>query len=143
MGTNICLFSDPWIPHKPGYRADREPATEPRLCDLITRDATWDEPMVRSLVTRRDTELIFGMPIPHEHEEDKYIWPYTKDGRLQARSVYHRLREIRANTETQGGRHGYNKELWRAIWGAQVIPKAKNYVWRLPTNAVAVKSNLV
>lgn len=32
--------------------------------------------------------------------------------------------------------------LWKAIWGANQIPKVKNYIWRMASNAVAVKANL-
>lgn len=33
--------------------------------------------------------------------------------------------------------------LWKSIWGASIIPKVKNYIWRLVSNAVGVKVSLI
>lgn len=96
-GENIRVFSDPWVTLKLGYRAearsDMKNPTESRVSMLMRDDGTWDEVKVRQTVIEEDAELILAMPIPIVATQDKHIWPHSKEGKTQARSVYHRMRE--------------------------------------------------
>lgn len=109
--------------------------------DLIGPDGKWNEGRVRQFVTEGDADLLLQILIPYTRTDDRFLWPHSKTGDLQARSVYHRL------CETQGSDAGpsraSNTGLWNAIWGASIILKAKNYAWGLAANAIAVKSNLI
>lgn len=42
----------------------------------------------------------------------------------------------------RGDISNHGNDLWKAIWGENKEPKVKNYIWRLASNAVAVKANL-
>lgn len=86
-GRRIRIYTDPWLPQKSGFRAERiqpgthelsvesEPGTEPYVSDLIGPKGKWDEPKVHNLVSCRDAEMILTLLIPYDHMEYKYVWP--------------------------------------------------------------------
>lgn len=118
-GLEIRLYSDTWITQKPGFKVDGGPPLDPRLesrvRDLIGWDGTWDEQKVRQLVTSRDTDIILTMPIPYDRTDDKHIWPHSKEGKPQMRSVYHQLREVQAPPTVQKLSSNNGLGLWNAI----------------------------
>lgn len=144
-GNAIQLYSDPWLHKKPGFRVEGdyhgEPNHEPQVSSLFGVNGKWNELKIHQHVSVDDAALIIQMSIPYTRTEDKFLWPHTKNGETRARSVYHRLRELQG--DDNGQTYTQNTDLWRAIWGAYIIPNAKNFVWRLTTNSIVVKMNLI
>lgn len=77
--------------------------------------------------------------------EDIFRWPCTPDGRIMVRSAYHAIKNANTSAETNEAMLITNtsSNIWSAIWRAKVWPKVQVFMWRLVTNLVAVKSNLV
>lgn len=123
------------------YQGD--PSQEPRVAIMISSEGKWNEPVVRQLVTLEDAEIILRMPLPYTNLEDRFLWPHSKTGEPHARSVYHRLREVTTPTPNRDQINNTTTGLWNKIWSANTIPRAKNFVWRLATNALAVKTNFI
>lgn len=146
-GDRIRVFSDPWLMTKPGFRVEGqyqgEPRREPRVSSMIGSNGRWETTLVRQLVSDEDATLILRMPLPHTSSVDTFLWPHTKTGEPVARSIYHRLRETTVQDRGRNLRNEDNSGLWRSIWNANVIPKVKTFAWRLVSNALAVKMNLI
>lgn len=70
----------------------------------------------------------------NDRGEDELVWPHSKDGMASVRSVY---RLLRANDAVS------NATKWRSVWSSKVLPKIKAFLWRLMSNALAVRQNLV
>lgn len=127
IGEDIRIYSDLWIPMKLGFRVEGRPpdahASEPRVDDLIGPTGRWNMDVVREAVGDADAELITRIHLPRTATRDEYIWLHSKDGKPGARSVYHRLRAIQHPGTEPNGSASQDPDLWKAIWGAHVIPK--------------------
>lgn len=75
---------------------------EPKVATLIGGDGSWDMAKVRQHVTQEDAEIIEQMILPCNHRQsDRFIWPFSKTGEPDARSVYHHLRDTTPSTPHQ------------------------------------------
>lgn len=100
--------------------------------------------MVRQHVSPLDAAYILLIPISMLEEHDQLVWPYTKEGTTMVWSVYHWLKETTEDRDGTVHDNGQgSNELWKGIYGEKTIPKVKSYMWKLTTNTITVKSNLI
>lgn len=74
--------------------------------------------------------------------DDKLIWPYTKEGTTQVKSVYHRRQEQNHRSTDNNDNANRTSTVWKLIWTSKALPKGKNFIWRLTLNALVVSHNL-
>lgn len=116
---------------------------EPHVGDLIGDEGRLDEEKVHQYLSDGDAEQVLAMPLPYKAREDWFLWPHSKTSDPQARSVYRRLREVQRSAEDRAHTTNAGQGQWKAIWGVNLIPKVKNFIWRLATNAVTIRTNLI
>lgn len=111
--------------------------------DPVTR--AWREEVVRRAVDPIDAEAVLKVQIPLDHKSDVYRWPNTTDRRISVRSAYHSIknRQVMRAPEEDTASVAEISNLWLAIWKARVLPKVQTFMWRLATNPIAVRANLV
>ena len=75
--------------------------------------------------------------------EDLPFWPHTHDGVFSVRSTY-RLLLDQAETEIEGSSSvGENLKVWKSIWSLRVPNRVKSLMWRVGTNSIPTRANLV
>lgn len=106
---------------------------------------TWKEGDVRAVVFEEDVDAILNIIIPINGRDDMFRWPHTKDGKLSVRSAYYHIQD--GGGLTQGNTNNQpvmgSTSLWMTIWSTKVWLKIKAFVWRLATNTLETKDNLV
>lgn len=98
--------------------------------------------------SQSDAQLGLVVPIPLLiATEDALRWSYERQGRVTVRSAYHHFRAQEGRGQTKehitgmGDRSGPN--LWEVVWKSKVQLKVCVFIWKLLSNAVAVREGLV
>lgn len=102
------------------------------------------EEKIRQVVHPADVEAVMQTQLPLIAMEDILRWPCTSDGRITVRSSYHAIKnasssDLNADQVTTIT----SSKLWPAFWRAKVWTKVQVFMWRLATNSVGVKGNLL
>ena len=72
--------------------------------------------------------------------EDVLMWPFTPTGSYTVKFGYRFLYNSRSldNRDYQLD----DNRLWKKVWGMQVQPKVRNFLWRAIRNSIPTKQNL-
>lgn len=86
-------------------------------------------------------EVVLQTPIPLIGRPNIIRWAATSDGRATVHSAYH---VIHSNSTDVVDINGSSlQHLWPTIWKSKLWLKVQAFVWRLGTNSIATKENLV
>ncbi|XP_061996621.1 uncharacterized protein LOC133714520 [Rosa rugosa] len=118
------------------------------VADLIDGDImTWATDFMRELFTEGEVERMASIPLSIRGVEDCLVWHYDKKGFYQVRSGYHVYNTAMSNKDcastSSGEDGGVSSKYWSKVWGAQIHPKAKSFVWRLLKNILPTKAALL
>ena len=96
--------------------------------------------MLQLLFSPRDVDLIQSIPLSGKPAEDVLVWPFFPMGSYIVKSGYRFLYKSRSldNNEYQLE----DNTLWKKIWGLQIQPKVRNFLWRTIENSIPTKHNL-
>ena len=143
-GSLIRIWSDSWLPSnfmtfisspiEPGW----EEATMASLLDFSNQG--WRHNTLSLLFSPRDKELIQSIPLCGKPVEDALVWPYTPTGSYTTKSSYRFL--YKSRSLDNGEYHPDDNKLWKKVWGMQVQPKVRNFLWRTIRNSIPTKHNL-
>ncbi|KAK9988269.1 hypothetical protein SO802_028508 [Lithocarpus litseifolius] len=99
----------------------------------------WNSATLQQLFNPRDAELIHSIPLSTKPVEDVLIWPFTPTGSYTVKSGYRFLYKSQSldNNDSQPA----DNTFWKKIWGLQVQPKVRNFLWRALKNSIPTKLN--
>ncbi|CAN1130761.1 Putative ribonuclease H protein At1g65750 [Linum perenne] len=140
-GRGINVWSQPWLRDEDNFKVTTDSSMELRelvVSDLMIPELLeWDEELILDIFNGRDASLILSLPLPNHRRRGRRVWHLSKDGSYTVRSAYRVYMERVLNREylnVDGN--------WLIIWGLQVPPKVKHFVWRLGRNVLSTKENL-
>ncbi|XVF41404.1 hypothetical protein PTKIN_Ptkin01aG0277400 [Pterospermum kingtungense] len=81
--------------------------------------------LLHAFFSLRDVNAILKIPLPRNASNDLVIWHYSKNGDYTIRSAYRLLMEHLLSDS-----HLHVPRDWSKLWGLQLPPKVKNFVWR-------------
>ena len=111
------------------------------VASLIDSDSNrWHSESLRNLFMQRDVELIESIPLSSIPTEDSLIWPFTPTGIYLVKSGYNFL--VKNNSFNNNEYHPESNKLWKKVWGLDVQPKIRNFLWRAIKNSIPCKANL-
>ena len=145
-GANLIAYATNWL-HGcvPLYRDEIPLQLVARLKvrDLILPNQQgWDPMKIHTLFTRSDTHHILGLELPmHSNTPDQRIWAQHRPGQYTTKSGYYTLllqqeKEIHSMTTTRKLR------FYRTIWGLNIMPEWKLFLWKICHNSLATKEGL-
>ena len=100
----------------------------------------WKQDTLNLLFSQRDRELINSIPLCGKSVEDVLMWPFTPTESYTVKLGYRFLYNSR--TLDNGEYQPDDNRLWRKVWGMQVQPKVRNFLWRATKNPIPTKQNL-
>jgi hypothetical protein len=138
---------DNWIPRVPNMK----PSGSVRACRLrrvsqLMRQGTneWDEGMLRRYFYTWDVDEILKIRLPVNKISDWVARQYEKTGIFSVRSAYRSLALRREHDlvamGTSGSANG-ERGVWKKIWKLPVIPKVRNFFWKLIKNGLPTNAN--
>jgi hypothetical protein len=110
------------------------------LIDPVTE--TWDEPLLRSLMSVVDVERILEIPINHKGFDDFLAWNHTSHGSYTVHSGYHlqwkhQFGASAGQLALPGG--STNNLVWKTLWHLKLPSKVKIFNWRSLHGIVPLK----
>lgn len=146
-GTSIRAVSQPWVHGQiPKFRdnVNLGTATTTRVADLILpNNQGWNTRMIHRFFIPHDARMIQSMELPYRPtEKDRFYWPLTRSGNYSTKSGYGLLLRHQQN-ETYNMTTPIGSKFFRQLWGLNIMPKWKLFVWKLWHNCLATSSNLL
>ncbi|XP_024172036.1 uncharacterized protein LOC112178052 [Rosa chinensis] len=148
-GDHISAWHNPWMPLPNSFKPFTKSAVgleELKVCDLILEgEHEWNIPLLEELFTPYEAAIIAGIPLSIRGGDDTLQWHFDRRGNYGVRSGYHvaQIEEGRADrASTSLGTCGINPSYWKAIWGANIPPKVRVFVWRLLKGILPTRAGL-
>ncbi|XP_057808453.1 uncharacterized protein LOC131022930 [Salvia miltiorrhiza] len=144
-GARIRVGKDVWLPDGRGfYRTAQVPLgrEDTRVQEMLDANAyEWDMLKVNNLLQDRDAwKMTVQMNIDTERR-DMVFWPYDKSNIYTIKSGYFLEDAINKQKEASSS-SSPDRSLWKWIWGLDVIPKVKLFLWRCITSALPTAEGL-
>ncbi|KAL6285845.1 hypothetical protein ACE6H2_010235 [Prunus campanulata] len=78
------------------------------------------------------------------NEGDRLIWPHNKNGGYSVKSGYNLIRgsSFTQHHDRPSGSRSCLQDLWKVIWKSTLIPKLKNFMWRMFRGCLPIKDAL-
>lgn len=143
-GTDIHVGSQAWVLGRiPTFRdcVTLWEAQNTHVSDLILpQNQGWNTRRVNKLFVPSDARLIKSLELPQDSTEpDTQYWPFTKSGVYTTKSGYnlvlqqqqHEIYSVTASAQTAFFRH---------LWGLNIMPKWKLFIWKMWNNCLATAS---
>ncbi|XP_026442294.1 uncharacterized protein LOC113341751 [Papaver somniferum] len=130
-GNNIHILSDNWVPNQtaPIIKPDNYPDHIQKVSDLIINHNQWNEELIFELFDNNLANQIRNIEI-HHNQDDRVIWPLTKDGNYSVKTLYKELTKSKEITPSR------NKN-WRAIWNLNSSPSIRLFTWKAAQNILS------
>ncbi|XP_057247417.1 uncharacterized protein LOC130589838 [Beta vulgaris subsp. vulgaris] len=133
--ASIKIWEDPWV-----ISGDSRFITSGRVlvlhyvCDLIDFGSMeWDANMVLENFNEQDGQAIMAVPLSDRLPNDHVAWAFAKDGSYSVKTTY-----LVGKSENLDLFH----RAWVTIWGLQVSPKVRHFLWKICSNSLPVCSIL-
>jgi hypothetical protein len=145
-GESIQIWRDNWILRQPNLK----PSGATRTCRLrrvsqLMRPGCneWDVGILRRFFYPWDADDILKIKLPAIKTQDWVVWNYENSGVFLVRSTY-RLALMRATNMDELGsssERGGERKVWLKIWKMPVLPKVRNFIWKMVQNRLPMNEN--
>ena len=134
-GSQINLWDDPWVVDEEGrYLTSARTEQFTWVSDLIDFERKeWNVEVVEANFNDRDVRCILGTPLSSLDMKDEITWAFTKDACYSVKTAY---------MIGKGGNLDNFHQAWIDIWGLNVSPKVKHFLWRCCTSTLPVRDLL-
>ncbi|XP_023898698.1 uncharacterized protein LOC112010585 [Quercus suber] len=142
---SISVWLDAWLPSLEHPRIQSyivEGFKDIKVKDLIDPETrNWDDNLIQGLFNNQEVNLIKSIPLCPTPIADTLTWPFNALGSYTVKSGCKFLAkdELHNQSPTHSNQ---NNDLWKLIWGLEVLNKIKNFVWRSSKDAIPVRKNL-
>lgn len=145
-GVSIRAASQPWVHGQiPTFRdnVNLRTVANTRVADFILpQNQGWNTRLLHRLFLPNDVRLIQSMELPYRtNEEDRSYWPFTRSGNYSTKSGYGLL--LHQQNENYSMTNPVGSKFFRKLWGLNIMPKWKLFVWKIWHNCLATSSNLL
>lgn len=142
-GYSTSIWDDPWLPDDRSFKVltPRPPGLfyPMQVVHLINQDSgTWNKELIQEILWPIDCVKILTTPIGAITSEDRVIWHYAKNGQFSVKSAYQIYFEERCCTadSSEGAGSGVQSVKWSHIWGLNIPPKVKVFLWMACRNII-------
>ena len=145
-GTSILASSTKWVHGSiPILKDDvrlRE-ANSLKVVDLLDPATNeWNVHKLYKFFTSDSANLIRTVELPPPHTTpDHLYWPLTTSGKFSTKSGYFFLLTLQQN-DINSMTDSQSTKFFRTLWGLNIMPKWKLFLWKLRNNAIATKYNI-
>lgn len=142
----VKIWSDNWLPTfvtscpKPTTNVVGPiPTMVASLIDYTSLSQRLNE--IEHFVSQDDACLIKFILLYGHLEEEKRLWPWTKDGNYSIKSGYNwtKSHSFSSSRVSKHSSHQIDNKDWKLIWNIRAVPKVNNFLWRAITNAIPTK----
>lgn len=144
-GRKVKVCGDKWLHSGDRIWINDEEVQQANVSVLLTADEdNWNTAKVNDLLPSETASKILATHIHTQLADDTAFWPYSGDGAYTLKSGY-KITQFDVGDGRSIDNPSTNPEnsLWKYVWKANVMPKIKNFVWRLLIGALPTRVNLL
>ncbi|KAF5465302.1 hypothetical protein F2P56_015322 [Juglans regia] len=142
-GHKVKIWEARWVPKIALLSSTHRDSRLERVAYLFIPDKKqWNGPLLQSLFSQQEIELINSIPISLGNREDKLAWEGTRNGLFSVRSAYHLRREILERQVAGPSRVHVLSSTWKSLWQLQVPNAVRMFLWRACNEAIPTFANL-
>ncbi|MDV3193925.1 MAG: hypothetical protein Q8835_02560, partial [Sweet potato little leaf phytoplasma] len=143
-GVGIDASSDPWIPREGSCKpiAPHPNTQNLTVANLIHRNGTWNEQMIRDLYIDQDANLIINIPLNPQQKEDIIIWQFDPKGIFSVKSAYRLGMQSQNQSMASVSNYCHQNSLWKSFWKTPIPSKVKLCGWKIYKDILPTKGNL-
>lgn len=140
-GYSTEIWTSPWLPDDGNFRLL---TPRPQDCyfpwmvaDLVNPvNGTWNVQRIETTFWPVDSARILSIPLGAITSNDRLIWHYTKNGQFSVKSAYQLSLAEKENKgmESGGASSGAQGVRWTEIWGLNLPPKVRMFLWLATKN---------
>nr|POE63869.1 putative ribonuclease h protein [Quercus suber] len=147
QGDSIKIWDTPWLPslnHPRILSPILEGMQEAKVDTLIDQQSrSWDIDILKGFFAPLEVDLILKIPLSSSYVEDKLVWPHTANGVYSIKSGYNFLAKEKLSPSLALSHQDDGRSIWKKLWSLSMPNKIKNFLWRVSTEVILVKKNLV
>ena len=134
-GRDINIWSEPWIGDGQGrYIASPRVEGLNVVHDLIDEEThEWNVECIERHFEVRDEQYIMAVPLSSREVKDEVTWALSKDGHYSVKTAY---------MLGKGGNLDDFHRAWLVLWGLDVAPKVRHFLWRYCTTSLPTRATL-
>ncbi|KAF7812457.1 reverse transcriptase [Senna tora] len=140
-GSKVKVGKDKWIPPLEGmmlslplsYVGDKDALVSDLICD-----GDWDLSSIACSIAPSELNAILSIPLSPNILEDKLVWTHARNGVYQVKIGYRCEKAVvdKLVDRKPSCSRVIPSKLWKEIWGLKVIPRVKNFIWRVCSDAI-------
>jgi hypothetical protein len=141
-GTNLNIWSTPWIPSlagfKPSPNSDLTFLPNLNVSDLIspvTRD--WYSPILNFLFDPISVEKIKAIHLPQSPSLDRWVWTPSPNGSFSVKSAHSLI-----SNPTFPPISPLSPSDWKSLWSLRIQHRLKHLLWRISWNILPIRTNI-
>lgn len=128
----------PWIqgfkPHLKSANSDTNSLMVSQLIDQVS--FMWNVSLIKDLFEPDSANAILSIHLPPNPRPDKLIWTLNPNGKFSVKSAFH----IVTQPPSPPPHLDVN---WKKLWKLKGAEWTKMFLWRLGTNTIPTKENLL
>jgi hypothetical protein len=139
MGSNINVWSDPWIPTLESFK----PSPNPNLVDrpqffvedlIIQSNRSWNSSLLEDLFDMNSVNKIKNIHIPLLPLSDRWTWIPAENGIFSVRSAHELTHNVPPHRSSP-----LTPEHWKVLWRLKMQHRLKHLLWKLAWNILPVR----
>ncbi|XP_057775013.1 uncharacterized protein LOC130993991 [Salvia miltiorrhiza] len=144
-GNRIRFGCDRWLPSiSGGFVTAKVPEAwkETKLTDFILDNPlSWDFDGLAEFLEPGDLWKVTSQIVPSLNRPDSPFWPDGKFNSYTVKSGYHLACSLSQRSEASSSNQ--DESLWHWIWGLEVLPKIKLFMWKCLAGAIPTSQALL
>lgn len=112
------------------------------VSDLVDNETgVWSMERLAQFLWPCDINRVLEVPLGPPGAADCSYWFYSKNGRFTVRSCYHHIMAQAASADSSGSGHStlIAPKEWKWLWGLQLPPKVRTFLWRAVNEIIPVR----
>lgn len=102
----------------------------------------WDRGKVNAWFLPPSRDEVLGTQLGSLDSRDKLVWNENKSQTFSVRTVYQVALCIFRRASAVHSRAWDDKQIWNRLWKLPILPKVRNFVWRVCSNILPTRANL-
>ena len=146
-GRSIQIWKDKWLPNPSSYKVTSPLSTlheDTQVVELIdSNSGMWKHDVLNQVFLPHEVEIIGGIALSSNPQEDKQIWAPTKSGLFSVRSAYWiAMKEVPKGGTASASNDSNQRKFWKYQWSMNIPHKVWHFTWGACKDILPTKENL-
>jgi hypothetical protein len=130
-GQQVRIWGDKWLPSSTDHRVHSTVqllSHDAKVAELLDPETGWwNYNLINALFSPTEAAKVCSVVPSPMSQEDKLVWPGSKNGCFTVRSAYHLEMDTRVQVTGEASNSGKIQHFWKIMWSWKFPPMLKNF----------------